>query len=229
MTVLLFVATIVVFLGIDYFVRRAKGEAPLGASARTQQTARAASSMRFPEGVFFSKTHTWLNLSPSGKVRLGVDDFLSRMFTAPELTLLKGEGEQIAKGEAIMRMKEAGKSLTVFSPIDGRITRRNSHFDQSAARTTEEFFAKGWAYTVEPKGGAGDLRELLLGAETKRWIKSELSKLRDFLATSSSSSTLQTGTAALSLQDGGEPMPGVLSQMSIEDLARFEAQFLACE
>ncbi|HLP17173.1 MAG TPA: hypothetical protein VK470_12995 [Bacteroidota bacterium] len=226
MTVLLFVATIVTFLGIDYLVRRSQTAAASAAPVHVKSP--AVPSLRFPEGIFFSKTHTWLNLFPSGTVQLGVDDFVSRMFTAPELTLLKGEGEQIAKGEAIIRLQEGSKFVCVHSPIDGRIMRRNGHFSSSKTSVREDLFMNGWAYTIEPKKGPAELRSFFLGAETKSWIKSELSKLRDFLATSSSS-TLQTGTAALSLQDGGEPMPGVLSQMSIEDLARFEAQFLACE
>ena len=223
MTVLLFVATIITFLGIDYLVRRSHTAAEMAAPA--PRKSRVTSSLRFPDGIFFSKTHTWLNLFPSGKVQLGVDDFLSRMFAAPELTLLKGEGEQITKGEAIIRLQEGSKFVNVHSPIDGRITRRNALLSSSKTAVREDLFMNGWAYTIEPKKGPAELRSFFLGTETKTWVKSELAKLRDFMA----ASTQRSEYASVYLQDGGEPMLGVLSGLSIDDCARFEAQFLSHE
>jgi glycine cleavage system H protein len=218
MTVLLFVVTIVTFLGIDYLVRRSKGE------TRTVVPARAVGSLRFPDGIFFSKTHTWLNLFPSGAVQLGVDDFVKRMFAHPDVTLLKAEGDTVAKGEPIIRLHEGANTFFVHSPIDGRITERNTRGAGSPDAVRDERFVYGWAYGIAPKGGASEVRNFLLGAETKIWMKAELARLRDFMASSAAS---RTDVAPVFLQDGGEPMPGVLSRVSPEDCARFEQQFLA--
>ena len=215
MTVLLFVVTIVTFLGIDYLVRRSKGE------TRTVVPARAVGALRIPDGIFFSKTHTWLNLFPSGSVQLGVDDFVKRMFAHPDVTLLKSEGDSVAKGEPIIRLHEGANTFFVHSPIDGRITERNTGSSDVAHG---ERFVHGWAYGIDPKGGASEVRNFLLGAETKIWMKAELARLRDFMA---SSAALCTDASPVFLQDGGEPMPGVLSRVSPEDCARFEQQFLA--
>lgn len=214
MTVLLFVATILTFLGIDYLVRRSRGETRTTVAQHVSVPA-----LQFPEGIFFSKTHTWLNLFPSGTVQLGVDDFVKRMFVHPDVTLMKSEGEAVAKGEAIIRMHEGANTFYVHSPIDGRITQRNL---QAAARAHDNSFMHGWAYAIEPKGGASVVRSFLVGTETKPWVKSELARLRDFMAV-----TAATGPASVCLQDGGEPMPGVLSGATTEQCAQFERQFLA--
>jgi glycine cleavage system H protein len=219
MTVLLFVATIVTFLGIDYLVRRSKSE-----TSTVPVPRRPAAALRFPDGIFFSKTHTWLNLFPSGTVQMGIDDFVKRMFVHPELTLLKAEGDRVSKGDAIIRMHEGGNTFFVHSPIDGRITQRNAHFAGTAGALQHESFLHGWAYQVEPAGGTSALRNFLLGAETKTWIKSEFAKLRDFMAAATSS---RDAYASVFLQDGGEPMPGILSNVSPEECARFEQQFLS--
>lgn len=218
MTVLLFVATIITFLGIDYLVRRSRGESLATAAQQAQQT------LRVPEGIFFSKTHTWLNLFPSGKMQLGVDDFVKRMFVHPEVTLLKAEGEIVRKGEAIIGMQEGGNSFFVHSPIDGRITQRNNRLAGQTANG--EHFAQNWAYAIEPKNGAAEIRNFLLGAETRQWMKTELARLRDFMAAAAAS---QSGYAAMLLQDGGEPMPGVLNNFTPEQCTRFEQQFLVNE
>jgi hypothetical protein len=86
-----------------------------------------------------------------------------------------------------------------------------------------ENFAQGWAYAIEPKNGAAEIRNFLLGAETRQWMKNELARLRDFMAEAAAP---QTALAAVRLQDGGEPMPGVLNGMTAEQCMRFEQQFL---
>ncbi len=216
MTVLLFVATILTFLGIDYLVRRSRGEAEVPTVRRQQ-----VSALQFPEGIFFSKTHTWLNLFPSGTVRLGVDDFVKRMFVCPQVTLLKAEGETVRKGEAIIRMHEDGNTFSVHSPIDGRITERNMRALETAHDGT---FTHGWAYGIEPAGGAAVVRNFLLGTETAAWMKSELARLRDFMAAATST---KSEYASVWLQDGGEPMPGVLNAVSAQQCAAFEQEFLS--
>ena len=216
MTVLLFVATIVTFLGIDYLVRRSKVETP-AAVAQSQPVP----ELRFPEGIFFSKTHTWLNLFPSGTVQLGVDDFVKRMFAHPQVTLLKAEGDRVVKGESIIRMHEGGNTFFVHSPIEGRITKLNA---QRSAPVKNDLFVHGWAYAIEPKGGASELRNFFLGAETRTWIKSEFARLRDFMAEATAS---KNEYASVWLQDGGEPMHGVLTHISPAECAQFEEQFLS--
>jgi len=106
----------------------------------------------------------------------------------------------------------------VHSPIEGRITKRNT----SAA--SGDTFVHGWAYAIEPKGGASEVRNFLLGAETKAWVKTELARLRDFMAAATAS---KQELAAVWLQDGGEPMPGVLNHVTPDQCAQFEKQFLS--
>jgi glycine cleavage system H protein len=221
MTVLLLAVTVAIFLGIDYLVQRSKAKAPAAAVRQSPVTA-----LRYPEGIYFSKTHTWMNLFPSGTIQMGIDDFVNRMFVHPVLTLLKKEGDEVRKGEAIIRLQEGGNTLCVHSPIDGRITQRNTRLGDAAGATPNDSFVHGWAYQVVPSGGATELRNFFLGAETHAWMKTEFAKLRDFMATAAAS---QEAYGAVSLQDGGEPMPGMLSRVSPELCTRFEAQFLMHE
>jgi glycine cleavage system H protein len=219
MTVLLFVATILTFLGIDYLVRRLKGEP---STSSVPARASVVPALRFPGGIFFSKTHTWVNLFPSGTLQLGMDDFAVRMFAHPELTLLKAEGQMVAKGEPIIRVQDGANAFSLHSPVEGRITGLNAGLT-TIASSKGGTFANNWAYTIEPKGGASQVRNLFLGAETRTWIKSEMGRLRDFLATTAAGAG---ETPALMMQDGGEPLPGILNSLTPEACARFEQQFL---
>jgi len=119
MTVLLFIATIIIFLTIDYFVRRSKRTA-------TQPVLQRGNSDADSRRNIFLQISYWLSLFPSGKVQLGIDDFLARMFTKPQITMLKRDSESVVKGEPIVRIAEGKNEVVVRSPIDGVIENVNS-------------------------------------------------------------------------------------------------------
>jgi glycine cleavage system H protein len=177
--------------------------------------------MRLPEGVFFAKSHTWLSLFPSGKVRLGVDDFVAGVLENPQIKLVKNAGEQVEKGDPIIVLEQGDRHLTVRSPLAGRIVAANSELQEQPERLRTALFSDGWAYTLQP-AKAEELRELMLGAVSRNWMMAELRRLRDLLAGAVPSGTL----APVSLQDGGTPAPGVLKHLGTDEWKRFEDQFL---
>ena len=213
MTVLLFITTIALFLTIDYFVRRNKKTALVmqPASIRTVQ-------MRTPAGIFFTKSHTWLSLFPSGKVQLGIDDFVARMFNHPEIEMLKNKGDAIKKGDAILRLKQDEKELIVRSPIEGVVELANMHLAKKPELLSEALFSEGWAYTITPSR-TNDLRAFYLGNDTRVWLKEEMGRLRDFFAHMSA-------PVPVYLQDGGDIAPGVFKNLNKEQCKQFENQFL---
>ena len=131
MTVLLFLAMIIIFLGIDFVVQRKKKTVPAAAQAQ-----RTPLPLRVPSGIFFAPSHTWLSLFPSGNVRIGADDFVLRMMKNPNVSFLKIPGSFAKKGEALFQLKEGSKTLTVHSPIDGEVVTLNEDL-QTASRKDE--------------------------------------------------------------------------------------------
>ena len=216
MTVLLFISTIIIFLTIDYFVRRGKR-----AAMAVQPVLQRAIPMRTPAGIFFSKSHTWLSLFPSGKVQLGIDDFLARMFTKPRITMLKHNSEHVAKGEPIVRIAEGKNEVVVRSPIDGVIENVNSGLSANPALLSEALFSEGWAYTIQP-ARTDDLRSFYLGEDTRVWLKQEMGKLRDFFA------QLAAPSPAF-MQDGGLPAAGIMDNLNPDQCRKFENEFLRVE
>jgi len=215
MTVLLFIATIIIFLTIDYFVRHKK------ITPVAVQPLPKAIPMRTPAGIFFTKSHTWLSLFPSGKVQLGIDDFLARMFSKPTIALLKNNGEQVKKGEPILRIAEGKNEVIIRSPIDGTIDSTNASLTTNPNVLNDALFSEGWAYMIRP-ARTSDLRAFYLGDDTRIWLKEELGRLRDFFA------HLATPTPAF-LQDGGLPASGIMDNLNPEQCKKFENEFLRIE
>jgi glycine cleavage system H protein len=213
MTVLLFITTIVAFLTIDYFVRRKHVAVPVA-----QPALRKAIPMRTPAGIFFTRSHTWLSLFPSGKVQLGIDDFLARMFSKPSITMLKHNAEPVMKGEPILRVTEGSNEVIVRSPIDGVVDTVNTALAKRPSLLSEALFSEGWAYTITP-ASTNDLRAFYLGDETRMWLRDELGRLRDFFARLS-------GPAPAFMQDGGLPANGIMDTLNPDQCKKFENEFL---
>lgn len=216
MTVLLFISTIVLFLTVDYFIQRKRKTVPLGQAVRPRTL-----SFRVPAGIFFTKSHTWLSLFPSGKVQIGVDDFLARLFTHPEITMLKQNGDSVTKGDPILQLKEGANTVVVRAPIEGKIESVNTALTKDSSRMNDALFSEGWAYTIDP-ANANDLRTFYLGNSTRVWLKNETERLRDFFA------HLSTPVPAF-MQDGGEMSRGVLNNLNSEQCKKFEDEFLRVE
>ncbi len=222
MTVLFVIATVLLFLTIDWLVQRSREKSAAGAVIAPRPAREL--SVRIPDGIFFAPSHTWLNLFPSGKVRLGVDDFISRLLEKPGITLLRSAGDTIAKGDPILTLRSDGHSLTVRAPIDCEIVSVNDALPRNPQLLEESLFSDGWAYMIRPARNA-DLKNLLLGSETRQWIRTEYQRLKDLLAGVSRDGTLRPAF----LQEGGPPIAGVLNQMDDDIWGQLDAQFLRTE
>ena len=219
MTVIFVVLTILFFLTLDVVVRRVRAKNTVPATLT--QTAPSVYPVRIPEGIFFARSHTWMSLFPSGKIRLGVDDFVGRLLDKPQVEYLKGAGDTVKKGDPLFALSEGGRTLTVRAPMDGRIVGVNEELPKNPALLKENLFSEGWAFTLQPERPS-ELRQMLLGEETRRWIPDEFRRLRDVFASVTSEGNL---VPAL-LQDGGPPVAGALKEMGPDVWESFQDEFL---
>ena len=219
MTALFFIATIVFFLTLDWVVQRVKKGAGAPDAIAPQPVARP-DALRVPEGIFFARSHTWLNLFPSGKVRLGIDDFVGNLVENPRIAFVRKIGDQVEKGDPLVVVEDGDRRITIRSPLAGEVLAVNLDLEKSPQLMRESLFSEGWAYSIRPRR-IEELRSMLIGEESRSWMSGELGRLRDLLA---GVGKLQPVPAAL--QDGGFPAAGLLKRLDSGKLAEFEEQFL---
>lgn len=220
MTALFFIATIVFFLGIDWVVQRFKKGNAAEEAGFAPQTAAPTDPLRIPEGIFFAKSHTWLNLFPSGKVRLGIDDFIGNLMEDPRIAFTLKPGDQVEKGDPLLVVEDGDRRITVRSPLAGEVLAVNADLERSPGLMRESLFSEGWAYSIRPRR-LEELRSMLIGEESRSWMSNELSRLRDLLA---GPAPLQPAQATL--QDGGAPAAGLLRRLDPSKVEEFEERFL---
>jgi glycine cleavage system H protein len=193
---------------------------------RVQQTigVLTANILRIPRGLFYNKNHTWLFLEKTGNAKLGLDDFMTRLVGHVDVNSLKAEGEILKKGELLAEINQDGKKLLVFSPISGEIVHVNTALQEDPDLLNEDPYEKGWMYAVKPSNWKKETQAFYMADEAASWIKSEVERLKDFLAVSVAKHSSEP--AMVTLQEGGEIRQHILSELDGEIWHDFQESFL---
>jgi len=177
-----------------------------------------------PAGLYFDKTHTWAFMEQNGIVKVGIDDFMQHITGAITRIKMKDKGEQVKKGESILSIIQNGKQLNLYSPVSGIIKELNTSLDTNSSIINSSPYNEGWVYMIEPSNWLRENQLLFMADKQRQYIKSEFSRLKDFLAAALKADSLSL--APLVLQDGGELRDGVLSNLGPEEWEDFQTKFI---
>lgn len=178
----------------------------------------------FPEGLFFDKSHTWIFMEKDGNVRIGIDDFLQHV-TGPITRInMKKPGDSIKKGEPFLTLIQQGKHLDIQSPVSGIVREQNKELVANSGIINAAPFSEGWVYVVEPANWLKEIQAFAMGDKYRSWLKTEFSRLKDFL--SSGIKSLGMVEPAPVLQDGGELRDGILEGFGPEVWEEFQTGFI---
>ncbi|MCK9399212.1 MAG: hypothetical protein M0Q51_04335 [Bacteroidales bacterium] len=184
----------------------------------------SANILKIPQGLFYSKNHTWAYLEKSGTAKVGLDDLLLHMTGEVRLNYFKNPDEIINKGEFLAEIDQNGKLLRIFSPISGKILHTNPLLHESPGMLNEDPYGRGWIYKIKPTNWVEETKSYFLAEEAIKWSTKELERFKDFLALSRGNGSPET--VMIILQDGGELGDNALSEMPGEIWQDFQKEFL---
>jgi len=179
--------------------------------------------LKIPQGIYYSRNHTWAYLEMSGIARVGLDDFLFHITGDINFNELKNQGEKIKKGDLIAEIKHKGKTLRIFSPVSGEILSMNPLLTDNPGSVSEDPYLKGWMYEVRPSRWTAETNSYYMAEDATNWLGKELERFKDFL---SGSGQLSSEFSRLVLQDGGELTDHTLSDLPVEVWQNFQDDFL---
>ena len=177
-----------------------------------------------PKGLYFDKTHTWAFMEKDGVVKVGIDDFLQHVTGPITRIKMKNSGEKVKKGEPIVSIIQNGKQLKLSAPISGTIIEHNNALKSNSLALNNSPYSDGWVYMIEPSNWLRDIQFLSMADKYKNWLKSEFSRLKDFLAITMYGENLRL--ANVILQDGGEFKDGILADLGPEVWEDFQTKFI---
>lgn len=184
----------------------------------------SANILRIPQGLFYSKNHTWAHLEKSGVAKVGLDDLLQHLTGEVKFSKLKTPGDIIKKGDLLTEIEKNGKKLKVFAPISGKILNTNSILNESPEILNEEPYNEGWVYRIKPSNWIAETKSYYLADDATNWVTKELERFKDFLAVSMKKHS--PDPTMITFQDGGELVDNTLSELPDEVWSDFQKEFL---
>jgi glycine cleavage system H protein len=180
--------------------------------------------LRLPGGLFFSKNHSWAFMERSGHARIGLDELLVHLTGPVEVNHLKTVGEYIRKGDPVASVRQNGKSLLMRSPLSGRLVQNNPEISRNPEYLYSDPYGEGWLLELSPAKWTDEIRSLQNAETAREWAHRELTRFRDFIA--SSIRQYVPGRQVLVLQEGGEIVDFPLSAMPEGVWRDFQAEFM---
>lgn len=115
------------------------------------------SGVSLPFGYYLHKGHTWLKIEDNNTVRIGMDDFASRLLGEPDEIEPLLIGKKVSQGQNVFTFFREGNKASFPSPVDGVITQVNANLMKNPKLLNQEPYTNGWVVSVY----CTDLRENL--------------------------------------------------------------------
>jgi glycine cleavage system H protein len=221
MVALLVIGMILICFAVDYFVRRKEQKV----IAVEKPKPAFGPSLAIPGGYYLSPAHTWVQTQYSGRVRVGIDEFVSNLIGSAEMIEVIPLNTEVKKGEPLFTVGQGDRKLTFRSPVTGKVTVINETITNSKDKLSSDPYLGGWILSIEPKNLSTELKVLAIADEATRWLKNELGRFRDFVMSLKPQGNVAFANATL--LDGGIPAKGILQQMDAKSWELFEKQFLS--
>lgn len=192
----------------------------------SEELLREGGAVAFPGGLFFDRTHTWAFMEKSGRVRIGIDDFLQNVTGSVTRVVMVQPGEQIKRGDSFMTLIQNGKRLEIKSPVSGVVEEQNSELLSDASLLNSDPYAAGWVLMVKPLNWISELNSFFMGELYGDWLKTEAVRLKSFFT---SALRLQDNLkTAPVMQDGGEITGSILESCGPDMWEEFQEGFINC-
>jgi glycine cleavage system H protein len=224
MVVLLVLFTFVTFLLIDYFrTRHAAVEPALQvAGVRDASVPRLQPALvggfEVPENLRYHPGHTWALSESPNLVRVGMDDFASKLTGKLESITLPQRGQWIRQGQKMCTIHRDGCAVDMVSPIEGTVSDVNEAVVNNPKLALSDPYRDGWLLTVQAPDAKTSFRNLLGGALARWWTEESASRLQRRMPMT----LAMSGALA---QDGGVAVENISAQIPDQEWLPIAKEF----
>jgi len=222
MTVLLVLFTFATFLLIDYFrTRRADTQPGLQASvAKPEAVPRLKPALvggfEVPANLRYHPGHTWALSESPNLVRVGMDDFASKLTGKIESVTLPQRGQWIRQGQKMCTIHRDGYTVDMVSPIEGTVSDINEAIVKDAKLALRDPYGEGWLLTVQAPDAKTSFRNLLGGPLARWWMEESAGRLQR---------RMPMAAAGAYAQDGGVAVENISAQIPDQDWLPLAKEF----
>ncbi|MFH1351852.1 MAG: glycine cleavage system protein H [Pseudomonadota bacterium] len=138
---------------------------------------RIVSGFQMAEGYYYHMGHSWARFEHGGRVRVGFDDFLVKLFGAMQELNLPPLGANLRQDEVGWAFGRNGNKAAVLSPITGTVLATNHRALEHPEITNHDPYEAGWLFILEPDIPRRNLKRLYFEKEGFQWMEQESQKL----------------------------------------------------
>ncbi|HXX01141.1 MAG TPA: glycine cleavage system protein H [Candidatus Acidoferrales bacterium] len=213
--------TLAIFLAIDYArTQKQMEKRALLQKAPVESVPMMVPAMvagfEVPENVRYHAGHTWALSESRELVRVGLDDFASKLIGKIDSITLPQRGRWVRQGQKIWTIFRDGKSVDMVSPIEGTVTDVNQAVVNNPELARKEPYGDGWLLKVQAPDAKVNFRNLLGGALARLWTEESALRLRK---------KMPIAMASALAQDGGVAVDDIAIHMPDQDWAELTKEF----
>jgi glycine cleavage system H lipoate-binding protein len=165
---------------------------------------RLASGYKLAHGYYYHPGHSWARFEHGGRIRIGFDDFLVKLFGPLDKLELPKLGKRVKQGQIGWRFGRDRKEAYVCSPASGTVLTVNYRVQDHPDIAHKDPYNEGWLFILEPNMPKRNIRKLYFGSDSVLWMEQESQKLLELIGP-------QYGRLAAT---GGEPIDDVYGSIS---------------
>ncbi|HWR35249.1 MAG TPA: glycine cleavage system protein H [Clostridia bacterium] len=223
MTVILVLFTFVAFLLIDFFFSRNKQavfvpeQVVRHDATLPRPTPKFVGGFQIPENLRYHPGHTWALSESPNLVRVGVDDFASKILGNVESVALPQRGQWIRQGQKLMSFNRHGETVDMVSPIEGSVADVNENVLRNPETAGKDPYGEGWLITVQSPDAKTNFKNLMGGGLARWWTEEAAVRLQKKVPT-------VMGSLALA-QDGGVATDALANEIPEKEWAAVAREF----
>lgn len=185
MTVLLVLTMLALALTIDYVLNHRKERETVRvvapAVSRPIPLASVVGGFRLMDGFRYHPGHTWAVAETPELVRVGIDDFASRVSEPVSRLSVPSRGQWIRQGQRVIGLTADGREYAMVSPVEGEVVDVNEAALADPAPALKDPYGEGWLLKVNAPDFRTSSRNLLSGTVARRWLEEAADRFRAML------------------------------------------------
>ena len=206
MTVILVLATFLVFIVVDYMLHRGQVKQPQPAvQLRDVSVSQPAYVDGFlvPANLRYHPGHSWLMRERTRRVRVGIDEFAAALMGGIERIELPKPGVWVRQGQKALKFFRGGESAEMLSPTEGEVIEVNPEVVRDPTLIRRDPYGQGWIMVMDVPDEETMNRNLVPVTMVRNWVRDAVERLYG----------QQPQLAGAVAADGGRPADDLLAGM----------------
>lgn len=142
---------------------------------------RRVSGFQVADDYYYHLGHSWIHLEHDGWIRVGIDDFISKLLGPLDTIDLPPTDSFLSQGEVGWVLTRNGRKIPMQSPVSGTVFCVNDKIRAQPEIVQDDPYEEGWLFLLDPANLKDNLKGLYFGNECFQWIENENRNLMEFL------------------------------------------------